>query len=224
MERQPSFRRSKLRTNRDVEVQLEEKFSEILSDLNILPGGYKCSVRLHAKERDKRRTASFENNWAVETDSINVTFEQAVEQPHAGPQPLRPESTSAPAGHAVPAPNNPLSDLIRALDRAESRPGYEFVALKWFRDTALPSEGFQWVRIETARNGILRDAIEKRLILTSRVPNPKSPQFPVTAIRLNRLMPEVRAILGSPRDGVPDFQPVAIRGEDLSMTVLRDRR
>lgn len=213
-----------MRTNRDVEVQLEEKLSEILSDLNIIPSGYKCSVRLHAKERDKRRTASFENNWAVETDSINITFEQALEQPHAGPQPLRPGGTTAHVSHTVPAPNDPLSDLIRALDRAESRPGYEFVALKWFRDTMLPAEGFPWVSVESTRQGILRDAIEKRLVLTSRVPNPKSPQFPVTAIRLNRLMPEVRAILGRPHDGAPDFQPVAIRGEDLSVTVLRDRR
>jgi hypothetical protein len=37
-----------------------------------------------------------------------------------------------------------LSNLVRALDRAEGRPGYEFVALKWFRDTALVHEGLSW--------------------------------------------------------------------------------
>ena len=93
---------------------------------------------------------------------------------------------------------DPLSDLIRALDRAESRPGYEFVALKWFRDTVLPAEGFPWASYHSARQTVLRDAIDKRLILTSKMPNPRSPQFPVTAIRLNRLVPEVMGILGSP--------------------------
>jgi len=134
--------------------------------------------------------------------------------------------------HYCPAPErvaegtavDPLSDLIRALDRAESRPGYEFVALKWFRDTVLPAEGFPWASDHSARQTVLRDAIDKRLILTSKMPNPRSPQFPVTAIRLNRLVPEITGILGSPEGAVSDFEPVPIRGESLSATVLRDRR
>jgi hypothetical protein len=57
----------------------------------------------------------------------------------------------------------------------------------------------------------------------SKVPNPKSPQFPVTAIRLNRLLPEIQAILGE-QVADSDFRPVDIRGEQLSATVLRERR
>jgi hypothetical protein len=213
-----------LRTIRDVEVQVEEKVRGPLRELGILPEGHQCSVRLHGETRDKRRTASFENNWSPDTDSIHITFERTSEQPQAGRQPLALGSATALPSRAVPPSDDPLSDLIRALDRTESRPGYDFVALKWFRDTALPSEGFSWATTDSARQNILRDAIDRRLILTSKVPNPKSPQFPVTAIRLNRLMPEVSAILGRPHDGVPDFQPVSIRGEKLSSTVLRDRR
>lgn len=37
-------------------------------------------------------------------------------------------------------------------------------------------------------------------------------------------MPEVKAILGDREESVCDFYPVSIRGEDLSATVLRDRR
>jgi hypothetical protein len=37
-------------------------------------------------------------------------------------------------------------------------------------------------------------------------------------------MPEVKTILGSGEDSVPDFHPVEIRGENLSATVLRERR
>ena len=102
---------------------------------------------------------------------------------------------------------DPLSDLIRALDRAESRPGYEFVALKWFRDTVLPAEGFPWASDHSARQTVLRDAIDKRLILTSKMPNPRSLQFPVTAIRLNRLVPEVTGILGSRKAPCPISSP-----------------
>jgi len=117
-----------------------------------------------------------------------------------------------------------LTDLIRALDRAEGRPGYEFVSLKWFRDNALLHEGFAWAADEAARHDALREAIDRRWILTSKVANPRPPHFPVTAIRLNRQMPEVNATLGGRPGGLPAFRPVPIRGESLSATVLRDRR
>ena len=204
-----------MKTVNDIEEQLREKLCGVLEELNLMPEGYDCKVRLHGKSKDKKRTAQFEKNWSPDTDSINIQFQPTSGQPQRGPQSAAQSGADA---------TDPLSDLIRALDSAESRPGYGFVALKWFRDTALPAEGFAWASDHSARQMTLRDAIEKRLILTSKVPNPKSPQFPVTAIRLNRLMPEVKAILGSPDDRMSDFQPVPIRGENLSLTVLRDRR
>ena len=215
-----------MKTIGDVEVQVEERVRQALEELDILPVGYRCSVRFHGRERDKRRTASFETNWSPDTDSIRIRFERTSEQLQAGSLPAQNTATASPNRPAkqTPAASDPLSDLIRALDRAECQPGYKFVALKWFRDTALPSEGFAWASNDSTRRSVLRDAIDRRLILTNSVPNPKSPQFPVTAIRLNRLMPEVKAILGSPAERVPDFQPAAIRGENLSATVLGDRR
>lgn len=97
------------------------------------------------------------------------------------------------------------------------------MSLKWFRDQALPGEGRPWTASEEARQSVLRTAIENRLILTSKVPNPKSPQFPVTAIRLNRLLPEVAAILGQAHLADSDFHPVEIKGEPLSVTIMRER-
>lgn len=216
-----------MKTVKHIEEQVEEKVSEGLRELSLMPEGYRCSVRLHGRKRDKRRTASFEKSWSPDTDSICIRFEPTSGQSQVGPQPLAQGTPSASPNYAAPSGSvvaDRVSDLIRALDRAESRPGYEFVALKWFRDTALPAESLSWASDPSARQGILRDAIDKRLILTSKVPNPKSPQFPVTAIRLNRLMPEVKALLGGPDDGPSGFQPVPIRGENLSVTVLRDRR
>jgi hypothetical protein len=215
-----------LKTIKDVEAQVEDRVRGAFEELHILPAGYRCSVRLHARKRNKRRNASFETNWHPDTDSISIRFERTSEQPQAGSRPAQNTATASPNHPARPTPaaGDPLSDLIRALDRAESQPGYNFVALKWFRDTVLPSEDFAWASDDSIRRSVLRDSIDRRLILTNSVPNPKSPQFPVTAIRLNRLMPEVQAILGSPAERVPDFQPATIRGENLSATVLGDRR
>ncbi|HKS94497.1 MAG TPA: hypothetical protein VJV74_00025 [Terriglobia bacterium] len=212
-----------MRTIGQVEAQLKAKVSEVLKELGIPTSGLQAEVRIHGESRKKRQSASFETSWSPDRDSIQITFEVISEQSQATSQPTeRPGSTPVPKPKSGSV-SDPVSDLIKALDRAESQPGYKFVALKWFRDAALPAEDFAWANTDSIRD-VLRDCIDKRLILTSKVPNPKSPQFPVTAIRLNRLMPDVKAILGTQDEGTPDFQPVPIRGESLSATVLRERR
>lgn len=214
-----------MKTIKDVEVQISERIVGALKELSVLPDGYACRVRLHGNERDKRRTALFEKNWSPDSDSIHITFEPRSGEDLASER-AEPAVISLPVAVAAAktVSANPLAEMVRALDRAESRPGYDFVALKWFRDTALPMERFPWVSDDSARQSILREAIDKRLILTSKIANPKSPQFPVTAIRLNRLMPEVMAVLGDEGNKVSSFRPIAIRGEGLSTTILQDRR
>jgi hypothetical protein len=214
-------------TIKEVENKAEEseKLYDALRELGFLPRGYGYLVRVRGESRKKRQSASFENSWSPDRDSIQITF---VAQPGQPQQASQPAVRAASSAVTDPKPksgslSDPVSDLIKALDRAECQPGYNFVALKWFRDTNLPSEGFAWANAASVRDA-LRDCIDKRLILTSKVPNPRSPEFPVTAIRLNRLKPEVRAILGTEDAAMPDFQPVPIRGESLSATVLRERR
>ena len=188
--------------------------------LGILPGGYKCEVHLYGAKNKKRKSANFEGNWNPITDSIRIGFSPTNQEIEiASGHGLSPIETER---HA--SGEDRLADLIRALDRAEGRPGYEFVSLKWFRDSALAHEGFAWATDEFARHDVLREAIDRRWILTSKVANPRPPNFPVTAIRLNRKMPEVSVILGSRSDSLPGFRPVTIRGESLSDTILRDRR
>jgi hypothetical protein len=200
-------------TINEVELRLGEALSKPMQEFGVLPPGYRPVVRLHGGKRDKRRSAAFERNWSPDTDSVRITFELVAD----GPQ-LAIDSN---APRPPVSDSNALSDLIRTLDRAESRPGYEFVSLKWFRDNAL--EGFSWAADEAVRQTVLRDAIDRRLILTHKVANPRAPQFPTTAIRLNRLMSEVKAALGKEAQ-ISDFQPVSIRGEALSTTALRGRR
>ena len=102
-----------------------------------------------------------------------------------------------------------LSDLIRALFRVESSPGFQFVALKWFRDVALPREGFTWAYAPEVRDRVLRDATAAELVLTSKVDNPKSP-FPTTAIRVNREHPRVREILAESEENPPSKPDAAV--------------
>lgn len=208
-----------MKTIKDVEEQVRAKLRPLLEQLELLPPGYACSVRLRGESRKKRQSALLEKNWHPDTDSIQISFERVDElsdaRSHESVTPSQPTTT--------PLASDPLADLIRALDRAESRPGYSFVALKWFRDTALLSEGFSWSSSDSARKSILTEAIDNKLVLTNSVVNPKSP-YPTTAIRLNRLMPQVQAILGIEEQSPPDFSPLRIRGENLSATVLRDRR
>jgi hypothetical protein len=203
----------------ELEFLLERGLSESLSaSLDQPLAGYRPRVSLIDKSGRKKRHNAAADNWSPESGEIRITFEAEPES-----EPNRPVSTAAKGEIPPEVFADGLQDLVRHLDRAESRPGYNFVSLKWFRDSVLAAVRPEWANPE-GRNRILREAIEARLVLTSKVPNPKSPEFPVTALRLNRSLPEVQAILGN-RDTVSaDFQPVAIRGEAISTTILRERR
>ncbi|MEQ1931791.1 MAG: hypothetical protein ABL957_14840 [Parvularculaceae bacterium] len=200
--------------NKDVQALVGAEVSRILQKLG---EHHKCSVVLKGPSNKKSASANFKLN--SKTDSMVITFE---------PQP--PSEASADEVHDGSAQKRdanvgpPLSNLVDALNRAEARPGFDFISLKWFRDTALLNEDFDWAADEAARHNALAAAIDRRLILTKKVRNPKSPQFPVTAIYLNRSAPEVKAILGLRRQKIPDFNPIVIRGEALSASILRDRR
>lgn len=207
----------------EVERELErelEKISGKLQELGVMPKGFRCSARLQGEVRDKKRNASFEKSWDPETDAIRIEFEPAEEHPAGS------ENIGAPprADLTEEFLRSPLADLIHALHQAELRPGFSFVALKWFRDLDLPGQNFDWTDDPEQRQKVLREAIDRQIVLTKRVPNPKTPQFPVTAIRLNRTSPWVHEVLGDGPSAEGDFNPVVIRGSALSETVLRDRR
>lgn len=193
-----------------------------------------------AKGRKKKRNASADN-WSADSGQIVVRYEPV---PHGhnilrgSPRPhltTNDETDNAslteqqnPPEHA--SGSNTSTDpaeveLLRALNRAESRPGWNFVPLKKFRDEILPLEHLASKLTDAERKDMLDAAInKKKLILTTKVTNPKAPQFPVTTIRLNRLIPQVAAALGQTGSDYLDFRPIEIAGEPLSTTVLRERR
>jgi hypothetical protein len=214
-------------TIEEVESRLEQSLEKSNALQPFVPEGYRVQVTLlDRKQRKKRRSASAET-WSPKSDVIKISFEKEskdvlVESVVVGDAPRA--SGDRPIANHYPDPRSAvpdsLSDLIRCLDQAESRPGNRFVALKWFRDVALRARA----QSDVARSNVLRDAIERRIVLTARIPNPKSPQLPVTTIKLNRLLPEVRTVLGLAGSVEEDFEPITIRGESLSATVLRERR
>lgn len=130
-----------------------------------------------------------------------------------GPQPQGYYSAGEPGGRELGA-------LIQALAQAEQKPGFQFVSLKWFRDTFLPRE---CPALIGAGARLLWEATESGIVLTGKSPNPTLPQFPVTTVRLNRQHPEVVAALGGAASGRSGFRPVKIRGESLSQTVIQER-
>lgn len=113
-----------------------------------------------------------------------------------------------------------VADLLHALDKAEQIPDHAFVALKWFRDTFLPKCGYAWAQDKAQRHHWLREAISRRWITTDRLANPRNPEFPTTAIRLNGAAPEVGRNLGQGEDAGFGWTPVSIPGEPMSATVL----
>jgi hypothetical protein len=227
-----------------VESQFAQKLDEPLKQLlhefsYAVPSRSQVRISLlDAKRRKKRSNASAEN-WSPESGRIEISFEPTAsedrtpESERTGSPALIPSGSVEPQNTGCgpehpqfvhPAEADLLRILVKALDRAEGRPGWNFVPLKKFRDEILPSENLPSMPSDVERQSVLRSAIEKRLILVGKVPNPKAPQFPVTTIRLNRLMPEVEEILGRDANADLEFRPVEIRGEPLSSTILRERR
>lgn len=214
----------------NLENLLGEVFGGILDPTIPQTKGYSIQVEIYERDRKKRRDASMDS-WQPGMGEIRIKFGSPVNAHVAmntvAPDPVESDSTDfhAKAPQDVkPKAFSWLGDLIEALRKAEERPGFDFVALTWFRDFVLPAEAPNLANSPSARTEILRDATREGIIFTSKVPNPKSPAFPVTAVRLNRQHPDVVAVLGAPGNDAADFKPVRISGDDLSDTVLRERR
>ena len=98
-----------------------------------------------------------------------------------------------------------VKELCAALAEAE-RGGHAFIALKWFRDSFLPRKAFRWNQHPESRQTVLAEAIQRGVVITSKIANPKTPAYPTTTIRLNR------AEAGIPEEA-QRFHPVAVQGE-----------
>ena len=205
----------------------------------LAPPGYQAIVELCGENgRSKRRNASA-TCWTPEEDELRIYFERIGEESEEdesradAPTEIR---SSAHARFSSPRPaavyeegnmdtcsgqlpadiDDRIKELCSSLAEAE-RGGHAFIALKWFRDSFLPRKSFTWNQNPESRQMVLAEAILRGVVLTSKIPNPKTPAYPTTTIRLNR------AEAGVPEEA-QRFRPVAVQGESLSLDLMDESR
>ena len=218
----------------DAEEIIEEALNELAfstdpglaSALRFLaPAGYQAIVELCGESgRSKRRNASAES-WSPEEDEVRIYFER-VGDAEAAPRPVRgaPRALAEAAYDedddgqeaVIPADLDArVKELCAALAEAE-RGGHAFIALKWFRDSFLPRKAFRWNQHPESRQAVLAEAIQRGVVLTSKIANPKTPAYPTTTIRLNR------AEAGIPEEA-QRFHPVAVHGDSIAEAIEEER-
>ncbi|HEV2213874.1 MAG TPA: hypothetical protein VGR64_01215 [Terracidiphilus sp.] len=217
----------------DAETIIEEALSELSYSQDpglaralkfLAPAGYQVIVELCSENgRSKRRTDSAAN-WSPEDDEVRIYFER-LDGNDAAPRMTRipramPEAQDEDEdGERRERPRAEFDGRVRelcgALAEAE-RGGHAFIALKWFRDSFLPRKNYSWNHEPESRQAVLAEAIQRGVILTSKIANPKSPSYPTTTIRLNR------AEAGIPEEA-QRFHPVTVEGETVVATIDEER-
>jgi hypothetical protein len=207
----------------------------------LAPPGYQAIVELCGENgRSKRRNASAES-WSPEEDEVRIYFErvgdgEAVPRPERAPRAAANYTgnhTNHSANHngdhgfddeddddgqdaIIPADLDArVKELCAALAEAE-RGGHAFIALKWFRDSFLPRKAFRWNQQPESRQAVLAEAIQRGVVVTSKIANPKTPAYPTTTIRLNR------AEAGMP-DEAQRFHPIHIHGDSIAEAIQEER-
>jgi len=189
----------------------------------LAPPGYQAIVELCSENgRSKRRNASADT-WSPEEDEVRIYFER-IDDGEPTPRASRPQRSVAIQTQededdqeaVLPADMDArVKELCAALAEAE-RGGHAFIALKWFRDSFLPRKAFRWNQHPETRQMVLAEAIQRGVVMTSKIANPKTPAYPTTTIRLNRA-----------EAGIPDeaqrFHPVAVHGEPIAETIEEER-
>jgi hypothetical protein len=188
----------------------------------LAPPGYQVIVELCSENgRSKRRNASAET-WSPEEDEVRIYFERtddAVARELRAPRTVADHTFEAeddPQPAMIPADFDArVKELCAALAEAE-RGGHAFIALKWFRDSFLPRKSFRWNQHPESRQAVLAEAIQRGVVLTSKIANPKTPAYPTTTIRLNRAEANIP-------DEAQRFHPVAVSGGTV-VEVLEEER
>jgi hypothetical protein len=216
----------------DAEELIEEALTELsysqdpglMRALRFLaPPGFQAIVELCSENgRSKRRNATADT-WSPDEDEVRIYFERiggddAAPRARSSARPSLEHGMDEqePVESLLPADLDArVKELCSALAEAE-RGGHAFIALKWFRDSFLPRKSYRWNQNPESRQAVLAEAIQRGVVLTSKIANPKTPAYPTTTIRLNR------AEAGIPEEA-QRFHPVAVHGESLTAVLEEER-
>jgi len=216
----------------DAEEIIEEALNELGESADpgvaralhfLAPPGYQAIVELCSENgRSKRRNASADA-WSPEEDEVRIYFEridgnEAAPRAARAPRAVDHDFDDDDDGQEAVIPADidaRVKELCAALAEAE-RGGHAFIALKWFRDSFLPRKAFRWNQNPESRQAVLAEAIQRGVVLTSKIANPKTPAYPTTTIRLNR------AEAGMPEEA-QRFHPVAVHGDSIAEAIEEER-
>jgi hypothetical protein len=200
----------------------------------LAPPGYQAIVELCGENgRSKRRNAPADS-WSPEEDEVRIYFErvddgEAVQRQDRAPRVAANHNGNHSGEHdfnavdgddgqeaIIPADLDArVKELCAALAEAE-RGGHAFIALKWFRDSFLPRKAFRWNQHPESRQAVLAEAIQRGVVVTSKIANPKTPAYPTTTIRLNR------AEAGIPEEA-QRFHPIQVHGDSIAEAIQEER-
>jgi hypothetical protein len=221
----------------DAEEIIEEALNELAFSADpglsralrfLAPPGYQAIVELCSENgRSKRRNAP-SDAWSPEEDEVRIYFERLGDG-EAAPRATRVPKAISSNHHfeddeddddgqeaLIPADLDArVKELCAALAEAE-RGGHAFIALKWFRDSFLPRKAFRWNQNPESRQAVLAEAIQRGVVITSKIANPKTPAYPTTTIRLNR------AEAGMPEEA-QRFHPVTVHGDSIAEAIEEER-
>src|SRR5579859_7049194 len=214
----------------DAEEIIEEALNELsysqdpglMRALRFLaPPGYQAIVELCSENGRSKRRNAMADSWSPEEDEVRIYFERISEgEPQARARtqrmPMARDEEEDLDEPLLPADMDArVKELCLALAEAE-RGGHAFIALKWFRDSFLPRKAFRWNQNPESRQSVLAEAIQRGVVLTSKIANPKTPAYPTTTIRLNR------AEAGVPEEA-QRFHPVVVHGEPITEDIHEER-
>jgi len=188
----------------------------------LAPPGYQAIVELCSENGRSMRRNALADAWSPEDDEVRIYFER-IDGEDPAPRLTRVPRASRAADEAEidddeasPADLDArVKELCGALAEAE-RGGHAFIALKWFRDSFLPRKAFRWNQHPETRQTVLAEAIQRGVVITSKIANPKTPAYPTTTIRLNR------AEAGLPEEA-QRFHPIEVEGEPVAVAIDEDR-
>jgi hypothetical protein len=205
----------------------------VLQPLTLIapPRGFNISVELRPFE-DPANPGEFaeDSRWDARHGDVLITYEQGQGQGIARDDGAwrderrddrrderrggwREASSDMPT---TPDPTLAIEDVVRVLGRAEGDPNFSFVALKFLRDQLLPRH-VAWAAIPHEAQIQINRAIDAGAVVTTKVENPRQPQYPVTAVKLNRDNAIVQRVLVMPASNlVPPAAPPMLPPEEAS--------